>query len=142
MQENTQILTEVTSIADQEQKTGVKVDLPSADELVRRAIGNFHTNIRRFNGVFKNLSARSKGRVMNAVLDLPLNVEAVPVLLKSEEEKLAFGLGQRIIADRFIITYHHIIEERRKLLDNNSKVSDTSSVVTDSTNSSKETVND
>ena len=101
--------TEVTSVAKEEERTGTHMPIMSADDLANRAVTSFIRNRRDFNNLFSNLSARGKTRVMNAVLDLP--TEGIPVLLKDEKEKLAFAIGQRMIADRFIMTQHHINEE-------------------------------
>ena len=106
------VLTETTSVAQQEELTGQKMNVPSADELVKRASSAFIRNKKMFTNAFAKLSARSKTRVMNAVLDLP--VDGVPVYLKTEEEKIAFAVGQRCISDRFIITQHYINEEVSK----------------------------
>lgn len=111
---NDEIKTEVTSIANEEAKTGTKIETPSAEKLLSLASSSFLKNRRSFNTLFSELSARGKTRVMNAVLDLP--TDGVPVLLKDEKEKGAFGIGQRVIADRFIITYYHILSERQQQL--------------------------
>ena len=107
-----ELKTEVTSVAQEELRTGIKIDVPSAEELVARASSAFIRNRQAFNNEFAQLSARGKQRVMNSVLDLP--VDGVPVYLNGEVEKLAFALGQRVISDRFIITQHHIMQEVKK----------------------------
>lgn len=113
-----QVLTEVTSIAKEEEKTGKKIELPSFEELASRASTSFVTNKAKLAHVFKNLSGRGKERVMSAIMDLP--TEGIPVFIKKDEEKLAFALGQRMISDRFVIMQYHIKQEhdRRMKLNN------------------------
>ena len=107
-----QLTTEVTSIAQEEARTGQKIETPSADNLAARASASFIRNRQCFNQYFSELSARGKTRVMNAVLDLP--ADGVPVYLKDDLEKKTFAVGQRVVSDRFIITQHHIVKEVRK----------------------------
>lgn len=110
--EDKQLKTEVTSVAQEEEKSGVKIETPDAETLAARASMAFFQNRRDFMEQFKVLSARAKTRVINAVLDLP--TDGVPVYLKNDVEKKAFDIGQRVIADRFIITQHHIVKEVKK----------------------------
>lgn len=107
-----ELTTEVTSVAQEELKTGVKIQTPNADDLARKAGISFIRSRKAFNEVFSGLSARGKTRVMNAVLDLP--TDGVPVFLRGEQEKLGFALGQRVITDRFVITQHHIVQEVKR----------------------------
>lgn len=106
-------LTEVTSIAKEEAKTGQEVKVPSVEELVSRAQMSFIINKKKFSEVFNSLSGRGKNRVMASVLDLPM--DGLPVYLKGDAEKLGFALGQRILSDRFLITQHHINEEVKRI---------------------------
>lgn len=122
LQDNTtpeQLKTEVTSIVEEEERTGQKIEIPSADELVARASSSMIINrkhlgdiISKRNGTKFNLNRKAMTRVMMSILDLPTG--NLPVHLKTEEEKLAFALGQRMISDRFIIMQHHISEEMKK----------------------------
>jgi len=105
--------TEVTSIQKEEEKTGQKINVPSAEELVSRAGGSFITNKKYLAELFPKLSSRAKNRVLLAILDLP--TDGIPVNLKEDEEKLCFALGQRVISDRFILTQHYINEERKRI---------------------------
>jgi len=104
--------TEVVTVADEEIRTGKKITNLSDTDLAARASMSFIKNRKLFSNHFANLSARGKVRVVNAVLDLP--ADGVPVYLNSDTEKLAFAIGQRVIADRFIITQHHIVQEVKK----------------------------
>lgn len=107
-----EVQTEVTSVAKEEQKTGEKINLPSPEELKNRAASAFIANKARIAALFPKLSSKEKNRVMAAILDLP--TDGVPVYLKSENEKLCFALGQRMISDRFVLTYFHVAAEVRK----------------------------
>lgn len=104
-----EILTEVTSIAKEEEKSGVKVEMPTAEELVARASTSLINTLQTLNILFPKLSGRGKSRVLNSILDLPK--DGIPVRLRGDEEKMCFALGQRAISDRFIILQHHIREE-------------------------------
>lgn len=117
-----QLKTEVTSIVEEEEKTGQKINVPSAEELVARAgsslmINKQHLNnlINQRNGATFKLGRKAMNRVLLSILDLPMG--GLPVNLKSEEEKMAFALGQKMISDRFIIMQHHISQEMKKRMD-------------------------
>lgn len=116
----TEVLTEVTSIAKEEEKSGVKVETPSAEELVARASSSLIVNMKRLEQLVKGknggtkykISRKGMNRVITSILSLPTG--GLPVKLQGEEEKLAFALGQRLISDRFILMQHHISEEIKK----------------------------
>lgn len=107
-----EVTTEVTSVAKEEQKSGEKINVPGPDELKQRAAAAFITNKTRLAQLFPELSSKEKNRVMASILDLP--TDGIPVYLKSENEKLCFALGQRMISDRFVLTYFHVVEEAKK----------------------------
>jgi hypothetical protein len=114
------VRTEVTSIAAEEARTGQKINVPTSEELVARATGSYIRNIEELDKLINSknqtkykISRHGMNRVLNAILQLPM--DDLPVLLQGKEEKLAFGLGQRIIADRYLITHYHIVEEQKKL---------------------------
>ncbi len=115
--EDKQPVTQVTSISQEEKKTGVKAEMPSAEELVTRASSSIIINTKRLSDIINGkaqgnkyvVSRKGMNRVLLAILNLP--TEGIPVNLSSNEEKLAFALGQRLIADRFILTQHHISQE-------------------------------
>ena len=111
-EEKEQLVTEVTSVAQEELKTGVKIEIPTSEELVARASVAFIRNKKMFNAYFSELSTKAKIRVMNSVLDLP--ADGVPVYLRDDKEKAAFALGQRTISDMFIITQHYIVQQFKK----------------------------
>lgn len=107
---------QVTSLAQEEQATGKKIEMPTPEELVNRASASLLTKLTQLEAVFAKLSSRGKTRVMTAILNLPM--DGVPVHLQNEQEKVAFALGQRVIGDRFVIIQHHInmqIQEQRAM---------------------------
>lgn len=117
-----EIKTEVTSIAKEEEK-GASIKVPNPQELVNRASASLLTNLKVLeafidapSGSDMHLSKKAMKRVLLSIIDLP--TEGVPVKLRTEAEKKAFAIGQRAIADRFLITQHYINEEVRKAKEN------------------------
>ena len=112
------VKTEVTSIAKEEERTGQKIPIPNAEELVQRASLSLVRSLQQIDFLIsskdpiKKLSNRSIKRALLAGLQLP--TDGLPVMLRRNEEKLLFGLIQRIISDRFIILQHHISQEIKK----------------------------
>lgn len=112
-------VTEVTSIAKEEEKTGQKIDVPSPEELVARASSSVIANLQALrriihakNGGSYKVSRKGMNRILEAVFDLP--TEGQRVMLQGQDEKLAFALGQNIVRSQFILAQHHINEEIRK----------------------------
>lgn len=112
--------TEVTSIAKEERQTGQKIPTPSTEELVARAGSSLISNLAYISNLIEAkrggsyvISRKGMNRLLISILDLP--TDGIPVLLNSKEEKLGFGVGQRVIADRFILTQHHINEQIKEL---------------------------
>jgi hypothetical protein len=112
-------VTEVTSIAKEEEKTGQKIDVPSAEELVARASSSVIANLQALRriiharqGTGYTVSRKGMNRIMEAIFDLP--TEGQTVMLQGKDEKMAFILGQNLMRNMFILTQHHINEEIRK----------------------------
>jgi hypothetical protein len=115
-----QPVTEVTSVAAEELKTGQEIPTPTIDELVARATASYIRNLSTLENIVRghkggsyHVSRRGMNRIMMSILQLPQ--DGLPVTLQGDTEKLAFALGQRIIADRFVITQHHIAEEMKRI---------------------------
>lgn len=115
-----EVLTEVTSVAKEQEKTGQKIDLPSAEELVARATASYHRNITMLTNLVKarnggsyQISRKGMNRVLSAIIQMP--TDGLPVGLQGDEEKMAFTLGQRVLMDRYIITHHHIVQEQKRV---------------------------
>jgi hypothetical protein len=113
------VKTEVTTIQEQEEKSGEKINVPSSEELVARASSSMIVNKKLLNQIITQkdgnkyaISRKAMNRILLAILDLP--TDGLPVALKDDKEKLAFGIGQKMIADRFILTQHHISQEMKK----------------------------
>jgi hypothetical protein len=106
---NTKPVTEVTSIAKEEEKSGVKANIPSPDQLVANAAASMQRSRMGLMNILSKLSKKGTARVLNAIFELPQ--DNLPVTLKGPEEKMAFALGQRIQSDRFLIIQHFINKE-------------------------------
>lgn len=131
----TKPVTEVTSLAKEEEKTGLRQEIPTAEELTARATSSYIRHLRQLNDLISGrnggsykISRKGMNRIMNSILQLPQ--DGLPVLLQGNEEKMAFAVGQRIIADRFLITQHHISQEIKRMrekqeLKNSEKVTET-----------------
>lgn len=113
-----ELLTQVTSIAQEEARTGQKIKMPSPEEMVARASSSLIVNQQRLNmicgkhGKDYGISRKGMTRVMNAIFALPQ--EGQKVLLQGKEEKAAFVVGQSIIRDMFIIMANHAHQEATK----------------------------
>ena len=108
--EKQEILTEVMSVSDEEKRIGETIPIPSREELIQKASMSFIRNKTAFGNLFPKLSSKQKNRVALAILEMP--IEGIPVLLKSNEEKLVFAVGQRLLADRFLLTYDSIVQKK------------------------------
>ena len=108
MTEKPEVLTEVTTIAAQNEQ-GANIAVPDTETIIKNASVTFVKSIKLLNDIFTKLSIRGKSRVLNAILDLPQ--DNLPVYLKDDLEKKAFVYGQQAINSRFIITYYHTVKE-------------------------------
>lgn len=128
-------LTQVTSIAEEEKRTGKKIDVPNPEELVARASSSLIVNqqhlsniVNRRNGGTKyTISRKGMNRVMNAILGLP--TEGVPVRLQGPAEQAAFAVGQNIIRDMFVIMANHAFSEAKKAKENSGQQEQTNANV-------------
>jgi len=112
-------VTEVTSVAQEEEKTGKKIEVPSPEELVAKASSNVIANLQLMkriigakNGSSYVISRKGMNRVMESIFDLP--TEGQKVMLQGREEKQAFFVGQNLMRSLFILMQNHINEEIRK----------------------------
>lgn len=101
-----EVNTELTSIAQEEKRTGVTIPVPKEDRLVALASASLLNMRKTANALMPTMSKKQLIRAVNAILDLP--TDGVPVFLKTEEEKKLFAVGQRAISDRYVIITHHI----------------------------------
>lgn len=108
-----QVVTEVTSIKKEEDRTGQKINVPDPDKMVQMASSSLLRQRKLLHSTMslKSTSKRAMVRAIIAGLDLP--VDGVPVTLKDDVEKQMFAAIQRAISDRFIIYYHHIQQEMK-----------------------------
>lgn len=112
-------VTEVTSIAQEEEKTGQKIDVPSPEELVARASSSVIANLQVMrkiihakNGGSYAISRKGMNRIVEAIFDLP--TEGQRVMLQGREEKFAFAIGQNLMRSLFILMQNHVNEEIKK----------------------------
>lgn len=114
-----EVLTEVTSIAAEEARTGQTIDVGTPEDIYAKAMSSYVRNMHQLDEILSakagNKAAISRNgmdRVLMAILQLPQ--DGLPVRLKTDLETAAFGIGQRIIADRYLMTHYHIVEEAKK----------------------------
>lgn len=106
------VITEVTSIAKEEEKTGQKINVPNDAELVRRASISLFRSKRILVELAGKMSKKALLRSISAGFDLAQ--EGIPVYLKTPEEKQFFAHAQRVFSDKFIILQNQINEELKK----------------------------
>lgn len=112
-------VTEVTSVAQEEEKTGQKIELPSPEEMVARASSSVIANLQALSkivnareGTGYKISRKGMNRILLSIFDLP--TEGQRVMLQGQEEKFAFAIGQNLLRSLFILMQNHVNEEIRK----------------------------
>lgn len=118
-----EVLTEVTSVADQELKTGKKIEIDPSD-LVENAKRTFIPVKRHFMQIYSAMSGRGRERVISALLDLPM--DNLRVLLKDKMEIEAYRLGQQVLWCRQLILTDAIKKEKLRIDAEKAKVSEES----------------
>jgi hypothetical protein len=103
------LTTQVMSLADEEERLGEKLEMPSPEQLVANASMGIIANRKHLAGVLNGLGKKAIVRATMAALDLPK--EGEPVRLVSKEEKLAFRLMQSTIRAMFTVLFYHTSEE-------------------------------
>lgn len=110
VQDKKEVVTEVTSIAAEEERTGEKINTPpTPEELVSKSGMSIIMNRQHLKGILPKLGKKALQRLLLASLDLP--AEGVQVKLISNEEKLAFRLCQSTIRAMFTVMFYHTSEE-------------------------------
>jgi hypothetical protein len=102
-------VTRVTSIAEEEAKTGQKIAVPTPEELVAKSSMSIIANRKHLGSLLPKLGKKAKDRLILALLDLP--ADGQPVKLVSSEEKVAYRLGQSIVRAMFTVMFYHTSEE-------------------------------
>jgi hypothetical protein len=108
-QEKKEILTEVTSIAQEEQRTGKSIPMPSPEELVANSSMAIIANRKHLANIMPKLGKKALQRAVLAAIDLPKDGE--PVRLLGDDEKMAFRLMQSTIRAMFTVLFYHTSEE-------------------------------
>lgn len=104
-----ELLTEVTSIAAEEERTGQTIPVPTPEELVANSSMAIIANRKHLSRVLPNLGKKAMQRAILAALDLPKDGE--PVRLVGNDEKLAFRLMQSTIRAMYTVLFYHTSEE-------------------------------
>lgn len=108
--EEQEIKTEVTTIAQEEERTGEKIETPpTPEELVAKSSMSILMNRKHLKSILPSLGKKAKDRIILALLDLP--TDDVPVKLVGKEEKVAFRLGQSIVRAMFTVMFYHTSEQ-------------------------------
>lgn len=95
---------EVTSIAQEEARTGQKINLPTGERLVQMMSMELIRCRREISNLLPTMSKKDIHRATLAYLDLPTG--DVPVYLKSPESQKLFAFGQRAIMARMVVVQH------------------------------------
>ena len=117
-EDSKEVLTDVTTIKEEEEKTGKKINVPTQEELVANASMNMIRGKKELSLILPKLGKKAMQRIILAGLDLP--AKGMPVKLVSKEEKYLFGVIQNMISSRFLIMQHHISQELKKQKEDNS----------------------
>lgn len=115
-EEKKEILTKVTSIAQEEAVTGKKFELPPPEEIAANAMSAY---IRAMQDLHKKITDKSISKISVAKgilsgLDLP--EENLPVSLKTNDEKEIFALTQTVVNCRYLLTQYHIDIRRKQMI--------------------------
>lgn len=95
---------EVTSIAKEEERTGQKINIPSAEKLVSVMSAELIRCQNAISVLLPTMSKKDIHRATMAYLSLPTG--DIPVFLKSEASKKLFAYGQRAIMARMVVIQH------------------------------------
>lgn len=102
-------LTEVTSVAKEEDRTGETIPMPTPEQLVANSSSAIIANRKHLANVLPKLGKKAMQRIILASLDLPKEGEVVR--LQKDEEKLAFRLMQSTIRAMYTVLFYHTSEE-------------------------------
>lgn len=112
-------VTQVTTIAQEEERTGQKIEVPSPEELVARASSSVIANLQALRKIIHaregsgyKISRKGMNRLVESIFDLPTDGQRV--MLQGREEKMAFMIGQNLMRSLFILMQNHVNEEIRK----------------------------
>lgn len=108
----TGVLTKVTSIAEEEKRTGKEIKVPDAETLVANASADIYRTRKYLVDLFGKMSKKQTIRAVSAIFTLPEG--DMPVYLKTDEEKTAFAWAQRHMVARFTVMQKYISDELKK----------------------------
>ena len=115
------VTTKVTSIAEEEAKTGKKQFKLTEEQLITAASINMTKTLFHLEKLFKSMKAKQIVPAIIAGLDFPKDGMPVKWVDKTGQPKSgyadvvnAFMMIQRIISDRYVITQKHVIDGIKK----------------------------
>jgi hypothetical protein len=111
--EKQQVLSEVTSIANEELRTGQKIPVPNAEQLVANASKDIFITRKIIHDLFSKMSKKATLRTIAAIFSLP--EDGVPVELQTDEEKQAYAYAQRHMISRFTVMQKHVMDEKKRI---------------------------
>jgi hypothetical protein len=101
------IVTETTSIKQEEAKTPEQVPKElTEEEYVNRAMSDYIGGVHHIELMLKKMSRRAVCRAFIAILKLP--EEGQKVNFQSNEERVVFGIGQRVLNSRTTLLLNHM----------------------------------
>lgn len=103
-----EVLTEVTSVHQEELKTGEEAKI-TPEQMQDLAVRDYFAGMMTISKELSTLSNRGVRRLMIALLQLPHSDE--PVKLVSAEEKRLFGIGQRVQMSRMYLMMNSMKNE-------------------------------
>ena len=109
------VLTQVTSLAQEELKSGQKFELPAPEVIASNAMGAYIKATQELEQKLKDSSISKVSIAKGVLAGLDLPQEDLPVNLKTKEEKEIFNLVQIAINNMFILTQYHIDMRRKEL---------------------------
>ena len=110
--EDSGLRTRVTSVAKEEERTGKKIEVPTAEKLVANASIAILQTRKGLHQQFAKMSKKAMLRAVVAIFSLPEN--DLPVQLKTDEEKVAYALAQRHMMARFTVMQKAVLDEHRE----------------------------
>ncbi len=104
-----QLTTEVTSISQEEEKTGQEMKMPTPEELVANSSMAIITNRKHLSKLLPKLGKKAMYRAVMAALDLPKEGEQVKLV--TNDEKMAFRLMQSTVRAIYTVLFYHTSEQ-------------------------------
>ena len=114
-----EVNTELVSVASEELRTGQKITIPNAEELVARAALSITQGMKAASNLIATMSKKQINRAVLAMLAPPH--ADMPVYLKDDKEKMLFDIGQKVFYSKHVIFEHHVLVERQRIREQQEK---------------------